>query len=521
MAGPGRVLAVDLGTTGLKVAVFDERARLLAGAAEPVTTRLGDGGAAEQDPEQWWAVLGRCARRAVQAADAATTVSLVAVTSQYSSSVAVASDGQALAPAVLWMDRRPAAYQPLRRPGADDPLVSMVRWIELHGIPPGGADVLAQLAMLRATRPEVWSAAAAVVQPVDHLLARLTAVVAASPNTAFPLLLTDNRDWAQCAYSDELLERAGFDSDTRVLPALHPFGEPRGPLTAAAAEHLGLHTRPVAMAGTIDTVSGAVGTGAVGPDAIGALIGTTAVVVAHVDAKVHDLEHGITTAPSPVPGRYVVIAENGVGGRALDWFARQGADVDDPTAAPPDDAFGRLESIAAAVAPGADGVVFAPWLVGSMAPEFDPHQRAAFIGMDLGATRGHLARAVFEGVAANLARLVPPVGVLGAAAPETPLVFGGGGAASPLWGQLLADVLGRPVERVASPRMVNARGAALVALAEAGLLAWSDLASSVEIAQRHEPDPSTAPVYRRIVAALDDLQSRLVPTLSLIRGDDR
>lgn len=521
-SGPGRVLAVDLGTTGLKVAVFDERGILLAGAAEPVTTHHGAAGAAEQDPDDWWAALGRCARRAVAAADAAATVSLVAVTSQYSTSVAVASDGRPLAPAVLWMDQRPAAFQPLRRPGADDPLVSLVRWIEIHGIPPGGADVLAQWAMLRATAAEVWASAAAIVQPVDQVLARLTSVVAANPNTAFPLMLTDNRAWATCSYSDELLERSGFDADTRLLPELRPFGEPRGPLTAAAAEHLGLRTRPSAMGGTIDTVSGAVGTGAIGGDALGVLIGTTSVTVAHVDAMAHDLEHGITTAPSPVPGRYVVIAENGIGGRALEWFVRtiMRAD-DDGDSAPSAAAFDLAESIAASAPPGAGGVAFAPWLVGSMAPEFDPHQRGAFIGMHLGSTRGHLARAVFEGVAANLARLVPHVAALGSVAPDTPLVFGGGGAASGLWGQLLADVLDRPVHRVASPRLVNARGAALIALAEAGHIGWSDLAATLEIEQHHEPDPAATVVQRRLVDALDELQSGLVPILSKIRGDDR
>ena len=510
------MLAIDLGTTGAKVAVVDERGRVVAGAGETFPTVHGADGAAEQDAAVWWAAIGRCARRVVAAAGGPAVVDLVAVTAQYMSLVAVDGRGEAIAPVVMWMDRRGAAHHPGRQWDDSEGLEALVAWIDRHGIPTGGADSIGQLAFVRAAWPTVWAEAAAFVQPVDHLLARLTGVVAATQNSAFPLLLTDNRVWGEPRYDDELLARCGLPADELLarLPRLAPFGEPRGELTTAAAEHLGLQPGVVVAGGTIDTTTSAVGTGAVGTGRVGVVIGTTAVVLAHLGERAHDLAHGITSGPSPVPASAVVIAENGLGGKALDAFvthlvaASDGLTVPSPATA--HDPFAAVLDQAAASSPGANGVLYAPWLVGAMAPSFDPAVRGAFVGLGVSTTRADLARAVVEGVACNLARLVPHVVALtGAGDAQRPIVLGGGGAASALWGQVLADVTGRRVQRLAEPRFTNVRGAAFVALAEQGRIAWDDIADLLVVEAEHQPDAVLHHRYVRHTAALDLLQEHL------------
>ena len=251
----GRVLAVDLGTTGVKVAVIDEVGAVLTCADENFTTVFGADGAAEQDPENWWAAIGRCSRRAVaMAACGGRSLRWMAVTSQYCSTVAVDANGLPLADAILWMDSRGARYHPLIDvTDATERFDDLMRWIDVHGMPTGGSDVLGQIGFIRSTRPDLWASARAFVQPVDYLLGRVTGVVAATQNTAFPMLLTDNRVWGATDYSDDLLERAGITRDR--LPPLMPFGVPRGRVSAAAAEHLGISGGVVAMGGTIDTVT--------------------------------------------------------------------------------------------------------------------------------------------------------------------------------------------------------------------------------------------------------------------------
>lgn len=507
MASTGLVLAVDLGSSGVKVAVVDDTGAVRAVVGEPLATRLSSDGGAEQDPAQWWQAIGRCSRRAVAAAGVpGSDIGVVAVTSQYNSTVAVDATGQAVAPAVMWMDTRTAAHHPFAARSADEQQRLARRWVERHGLPPGGGDVLGQMAFVRDRWPAAWAAAAALVQPVDHLLARLTGVVAASPNSAFPLLLVDNRRWGTAVYDDEALAEVG-DLATR-LPALRPFGEPRGAVTPVAAEHLGIAAGAVAVAGTIDTATSAIGAGAVAESSCGVVIGTTAVVLAHLDAMRTDLAHAISAAPSPVPGRYAVIAENGIGGKALDVAVNQllGGEAHGS----PERRFDEALAEAASSPPGSGGVVFAPWLVGAMAPRFDHHQRGAYLGLGLGSQRADLLRAVLEGVALNLARLVPHVRALAGPA-STAVRFGGGGAASPLWGQILADVLGVQVHRLADARATNCRGAALVALAETGRVPWDALPHLVQVAEVHEPQPTAQRTYAPLVELLDEYQALTAP----------
>ena len=473
------VLAIDLGTTGLKVAVVRDDGAVLSLAARELTMHLVAGGGVEQDAHEWWRQIVAATHEAVAASGVtAAAVDAIACTSQYMSVVPIAADGTPVGPVIMWLDDRAAERTRHLRHREN---ISV--WLERHGLAPFGSDDLAHIVLLHHEHPEAYANAAAFVEPVDAITARLTGTVSANQNTAFPLLLVDNRVHGAVHYDTDLIGRAGIDP--AKLPALIPMGSVAGSLTVAVARELGLRPGTAVLSGTIDSTTSAVGTGAVGPQRCGIVIGTTAVAVSHVATSRADHGRALMTAPSPVGSQYVVLAENGVGGKALDFVANLLGQSSR-----------SMIGLAAQAPAGCDGTLFLPWLVGSIAPAPDAAARAAFIGLSLGTSQAHLARAVLEGVALNMAALLPAVEhFVGSHFSE--VTFGGGAAQSETWAQILADVCGRTVLRVADPRATNARGAALLAFMQLGAVSLDDLPALVPIAARHEPDGALGEVYAR------------------------
>jgi xylulokinase len=284
-----------------------------------------------------------------------------------------------------------------------------------------------------------------------------------------------------------------------------------GEVTTGAAEALGIAPGIPVTAATIDSITSAIGTGALGPTEGSVVIGTTSVLVSHINDKRGDLMGGILAVPSPLSGMYYVMAENGVGGRALEWFLRNIVYADDAFAtAAPTDVYDRAMAASATVPAGSGGAQFLPWLLGSIAPHPNDDVRGAFIGLDLEHTRSHLTRAVLEGVALNVAWLLPYVETF--VGNEFPVLrFGGGGAMSPLWTQILADATGRPVDRLDEPRATNARGAAFLAFAELGVLDIHDTPALLRVAEHHQPDPE----HRDVMDAALHRLAGLHPALAL------
>jgi xylulokinase len=491
------VLAIDLGSSGVKVAVVDRDGIVLGSASSPLTTTHTADGGAEQDPEVWWREIGACSRRALDGRGS--DVEAVAVTSQYMSIVAVDGRGRPLANTVMWMDGRGTRQL---RANAD---VDVELWLDRHGLVPVGACDQAHIAHLRADRPDVYERAAAFVEPVDHLTARLTGRITSTQNTAFPLMTVDNRRHGATTHDDVLVDRLGIDPSK--LAPLVPFDEIVGTVTAEAAAHLGIDPAAVVTSGTIDSVTSAIGCGVLDAGTCGVVIGTTTVLATHIDRKDADLDHGLVSIPSPLPGKWFVMAENGLGGKALDVFVTNLVYGDDAlsTGPPPADAFERAERAAAGVAPGAGGVLHQPWLVGSLSPGNDRFARGGFLTIGLETTRAQLARAVYEGDAFNAAWLLPYVEAL-AGADWANVRFGGGGASSSLWAQILADALGKGVDQLADPRSTNARGAALLALAQLGHLALDDIPAVLGVAGRYEPQHDYSAMIERFVDAHETLR---------------
>jgi xylulokinase len=503
------VLTVDLGTSGPKVALVSESGALLGCAVRSVATlRVGTKGA-EQDPEELWrAVTDAITDVLVQAGDRRREVTGLVCISQYSSIVPVEASGRPAGNLVLWMDGRGAPYgQALY--GAHP--MAIPTWIEHHGaIPlPSGADSLSHMLFIQNERPEQYERTRYFLEAMDFLNLRFTGEGTANAGTAFMMLLTDNRDPSSLAWDPELIAMAGIDPDK--LPTLVPMRARIGTLRASVAEALGLPADVGVYASMNDTQAAALGAGTFLPGRGGLNVGTTCQVLAHMDHKATDFESHLVSMPSPVSGRYLVLAENGLGGGALRHliegvlFAR-GALGDVVRDAP----YALLDAALASVPPGAGGALYLPWLAGALFPEDDPLMRGGFLNVGLDTTREHLVRAVVEGVSLNLCAMIEPVErFAGGAFAE--LAFSGGGALSAGWAQILADISGRPVHQLAHPRYVNNLAGALLVLDQMGVRELASVREVIPAERTLEPRPAHQETYRRLgeqqKAAFERVQS--------------
>jgi len=509
-------LAVDLGTSGVKVALVSTDDGTIAGhETEPTTLRLLPGGGAEQDPDDWWRAVVTASRRLLGGAGVPSDdIAAVCMSSQWGGTVAVDEAGRPVHPAVIWMDSRGARHSRsltgggVTVPGTGYNARRLATWLRrTGGVPsPTGKDPVGQVQWLRHEAPDAYAAARWFLDVPEYLTMRLTGRAVAGYDTAALRWCSDNRDPYSVRWDEELAARSGFDPAT--LPELVPPASIVGPILPEVARELGLGTHVQVVAGTGDTTAAAVGAGTVGDHQAHLYVGTSAWLTCHVPYKKTDLRTNIASLPAVVPGRYWVATVQDVAGKALTWLADNVVYPDDV----PADALARLNAMAASAPPGSDGVVFTPWLNGERTPVEDHRLRGGWFNMSLATDRTTLVRSVFEGVALNARWMLETVEGFVRLPRDArrfdSLTFVGGGAQSPLWCQTMADVLDRPVRQAAEPVLANARGAGLIAAVALGKLTWADIPDRVAIQATYEPDPTTWSTYDRAYRTFRGIHKR-------------
>ncbi len=502
MTAGGRkyILAVDLGTSGPKVALFDAGGTMVTSCFVPTPTILLPGGGAEQRPDDWWQAIVRGTREVVSASGVSPAeVVAIGCSAQWSGTVAVDRAGRPLMNAIIWMDSRGAPY--LREIGEGAfkiegyALRKLVYWLRLTGGLPGpsGKDAIAHMLFIKHERPEVYEATDKFLEPLDYLNLRMTGKAAASYHSISLAWVTDNRQVGSVHYDDRLIAMTTIDRDK--FPDLLPVDAVLGPLTAEAAGELGLTEATQVVMGAPDLHAAAVGSGAV-DDYDGHLyIGTSSWITCHVPFKKVDVIRNIASLPSAIPGRYFVADEQETSGACLN-FLRDNVffPSDELETAAPDDVFQRFDRMAARVPPGSGKLIFLPWLYGERTPVEDRFVRGGFVNLSLDATRAHMVRAVLEGVGYNLRWLCGAVEHF-IGRPFARLNIIGGGAKSDVWCQILADILDREIRQVRDPIMANVRGAAFLAAHAMGFLDFSDIPGRVSIARTFRPNPENRAIY--------------------------
>jgi xylulokinase len=491
------ILAIDLGTSNVKAAVVQRDGTLLGTGRGSIETIFTEDGGAEQNAERVWEAVLSAAEQALASLPDRSQVRGIACASQYSSIVPVDASGRPTANMVVWMDKRGAPARLRDLPGGrrmKPNLFQMGRWLQIHGIPPldSGADSLAHMRWLKLARPETYSRTATFLEPMDYVAARFSGRRVTNPCSSFLMLLTDNRR-PDPGYHPTLLEWSGID--TQKLPEVVPIDDPLGPVLPEIAARLGLSKDTVVFPPINDTQAGGVGASAFAGDHAGVSMGTTGVCITHVDFKRTDILNSLVSMPCPIPGRYFVMAEAGIGGGAVEYFLERLVFATDRFGDHSlGEKFAALEQAIDATAPGSGGVLFLPWLTGSITPAEDGKVRGGFLNISLQTTREDLARAVLEGVAFNMRWVQSRVARFAKRDISTIKLYGGG-ALSPAWAQIFADILERPVERLSDPEYVVGRGVALLGFHRLGELALDEIEAAVPVSGVYLPRRDVAGRY--------------------------
>ena len=384
--------------------------------------------------------------------------------------------------AIIWCDQRSEAQSKEL-----EELFGLETLIQLTCNPPLTNFTLTKLLWVRETEPENWARVAHVMLPKDYVRFRLTGERAIDMADASGTLLLDvtHRRW-----STEVLSKSGID--VGLLPALYESPQVCGKVSDAGAEATGLKAGTPVVAGAGDQAAGAVGMGIARAGAVSATIGTSGVVFAATDRPALDPKGRLHTFCHAIPGRWHVMGVTQAAGLSLrffrDRFGVLSKDGRDP--------YDILAEEASAAPPGSEGAFWAPYLMGERTPHLDPNARAALLGLTASHTRGHIIRAVMEGVAYSLKDTFTIFEEM--EIPVTSIRLGGGGARSPLWRQIQADVYAHEVEIVAAEEGA-AYGAAILAGTGAG--AWSSVDEAcdkvVRVASRIAPDRAAAKTMKR------------------------
>ncbi len=498
----GLCLAVDLGTGGPKVGLVTLSGELVATELHAVTTTTAPGGLATQDAEGWWRLVAEASRRLLAADPArAARVRAVAVTGQWATTVPADERGVPVGPAIQWSDTRGRRHARQRFGGRvlGYAPTTLYRFLRRNGGTPdlAGGDPIGHALHLMADEPETYARARWLLEPVDYLTMRFTGVASASHASMLATWLLDTRDCRRLAYDPVLCRLAGVDAAR--LPPLREIGSVVGPVAPGVARDLGLPDDAVAITGLPDLHAAALGTGATRLGDTHLALSTTSWISCPVARKRTDVRHLQQSVPGLTNGTYLVANSQNTGARCLEWL-RSSTLLG--TGAPP--GYGELCALAATSTPGAGGVLFTPWLAGERSPVGDLGARGGFRGLSLATTPADLVRSVLEGVALNSRWLLGATERFAGQA-LSPIRLLGGGAQSPEWCQVYADVLGREVVQTADPMYAQLRGMAVmagVALGEHGL---DDVASLLPGGRVFEPDERARARYDQLAPLLEQV----------------
>ncbi|MFW9909420.1 MAG: FGGY-family carbohydrate kinase [Candidatus Thorarchaeota archaeon] len=493
------VIAVDHGTSAMKVALTDTCGEILAFEMESTPLYLIDGGGAEQNPDEWWQAFVKSTRRLLQQNIVPIEeIVAICVSSQWSGTVAVDSDGNHLTNAIIWMDSRGQPYIKRINEGIINisgyGILNIARWLRSTGGLPAksGKDPIAHILFLKHEHPDIYDATFKFLEPKDYMNLRLTGKFAASFDSIMLHWVTNIRDINNVHYNKGLIKKMGIDENK--LPPLMSSIDILGPVKPEVAQELGILEKTQVVVGSPDLQSAVIGSGAVRDYEGHVYIGTSSWVSCHVPFKKTDITHNMAAVPSSIPGRYFVANEQESAGACLTFLRDNLLFTDDEIRKGNPEVYKEFDEIVKTAPPGSKGIIFTPWLYGERTPIEDHTVRGGFHNVSLGATREDFVRAIFEGVALNsrwlfelvekfIKRQMNPVNLIG------------GGAQSDVWCQIYADVLNRTIRQVKDPIMANARGAAFIAASGLGYCTFNDIPNLIQYSNTFEPNPENRVLY--------------------------
>ncbi|MBI9048505.1 MAG: FGGY-family carbohydrate kinase [Anaerolineaceae bacterium] len=508
----------------MKTALIRTDGTVVGWEAYPVKLIVTADGGSEQDPNEWWQAFITTTKILLRKnPQAKNKIIAICCSTQGEGTIPVDRQGNPLSNCILWMDMRGAENLKKQLGGLINidgaNFLKVLRYIQLTGGMPSmtGKDPAGHMLYIRDQHPDIYAQTYKFLNVLDYLNLKLTGEFVASFDSIVTSWVTDNRNPDDINYHQGLINTLGIDADK--LPEIVSCQAVIGNLQKEVAEVLDLPQSIKIVAGAIDNTAAAIGAGAVKDYLPHLYIGTSSWVAAHVPYKKTDIASSMASIPCAMPGKYLLTALQATAGGNLTYLRDnilyhqdellQEADVPD--------IFKVLDQIAERVPPGSNGVIYTPWIWGERAPVDDRAVRAGLYNISLKNNREDIIRAFLEGVAFNTNWLMKPVNNFLKEKPRKIHIVGGG-AQSPVWCQIFADVLNLQVVQISDPIQANARGAAWIAAAGMGEIDLQDVSGLVKINQVYHPKQENCKIYADKFRIFKKIYKQMSPIYKYLNG---
>ena len=496
------VLAHDLGTTGDKASLFDSQGRAVASAFAAYPTDYPHPNWAEQNPEDWWQAVCLSTRQLLaQAQVDPHAVACVVFSGQMMGCVPVDRQARPVRSAIIWADTRAVeeAAQIIERAGLEEAY-------RISGHRASASYSGAKIMWMRRHQPDLFARTYKFLHAKDSIVARLTGRFVTDYSDASGMNLYDlqTRDW-----SPVLLDAAGLDP--ALLPELHASTDVVGEVTAAAGAETGLAAGTPVVIGGGDGSCAATGAGVVREGSAYNYIGSSSWIGIATRAPIYDPTLRTFTFAHLVPGMFTPTGTMQAAGGSYQWLR-------DVFCQPEKEAAERLKlspyelmnAQAEQSPPGANNLLFLPYLLGERSPRWNPDALGAFFGLRMAHTRADMIRAALEGITLNLKVILDAFQQQGAGITAMRVI--GGGANGRTWRQIMADVYGLPVQRLALLSEATSFGAALAGGIGVGLYRDFSLAEELTpVVDVSQPNPGLRPTYDRLYSLFNQAYDAFVP----------
>jgi len=482
-------VGIDVGTTSAKAVVIDKSGEVIYITAPTYPFVTPKPLWAESDPEDWWTACKRALNEIVERYGAS-SINGIGLTGQMHGLVLLDAQGEVLRPCIMWNDQRTAAQC-----ASITEKVGAAKVLELTGNPVLPGFTAPKVVWVQENEPEIWDRAAKILLPKDYIRYRLSGCFATDVSDASGMSLLDV---GQRTWSAEMLKAC--DIPESMMAEVTESTVVSAKVSSAAAQVTGLQEDTPIIAGGGDQAAGAIGCGIVRSGIVSATLGTSGVVFAHADSYQPDPEGRLHTFCSAVPGKWHFMGVQLSCAGSYQWFHDKLA---------PGISFKELDGLAEAVEPGSEGLIFLPYLSGERTPHPDPYAKGVFFGLALRHGMGHMARSVMEGVSFGLRDTLEIMRKLGIQPKE--IIASGGGAKSPIWRQILADMFESRIVTVNASEG-GAYGAAILAAVGTGAYDSIEAACEAMLKETGSTEPGDAaatyarqyPVFRKLYPTLKE-----------------
>jgi xylulokinase len=452
------VLGIDIGTSGTKTILFDEKGVAISNAFKDYPLYQPETGWAEQNPEDWWEAVVFTISSVIRKSNVPIAdIKGIGLSGQMHGLVLLDTEGKVLRPSIIWCDQRTTVecQEITKAVGAE-------RLIEITANPALTGFTASKVMWVKKHEPEIFEKTYKILLPKDYIRFMLTGEFCTEVSDASGMQLLDvpSRNW-----SDEVLEKLNINKS--LLAKVYESQEVTGVVNKTAAMLTGLKEGTKVVGGAGDQAAGAIGNGIVRPGAVSSSLGTSGVVFAHTDKITIDKKGRVHTFCHAVPGAWHIMGVTQAAGLSLKWFKDNLCVLENQNSlATGVDVYEELNKEAESIKPGSDGLIYLPYLMGERTPHLDPYAKGVFFGLTARHNKNHMLRSVMEGVGYSLTDCVDIINEMGITVDE--VRASGGGGKSEVWRQMQADMFNCEVVTINSSEG-PALGVAILALVGVGV----------------------------------------------------